>query len=564
MTRGNPKADPAQALLNHLAAASKSLVSKAASIASCAASLWIVQAYIAATLIGRLISGNVSVSSIAVSGMTFVLVGMIRHGADAWAGRMAFREALKIVAAEREAIIHAQSLCSPFQSDRQSSATVATLIGTKLDQLIPWMTRYRIAAFKVRIVPLVLLAAVFSCSWAAGLVLLISAPLIPVFMALIGFAARDASEKHMAETGTLNAMLLEWLNAGVDIRLLNGQTATIESFDRAADSLRARTMAVLKIAFLSSTVLELFAALGIAMVAVYVGFSLLGAFSFGTYGPALTPAEGIFILLIVPDFFAPLRELAAAWHDRAAALAVAGEMAALRGGTELRILGRGAKALPLAGEAKVATEGLKFVTSAGREISFPNFAIRQGEKVAMIGDSGAGKSTLIGLLTGMVAPTQGQIKVAGRLLDDESADGWRQRFAIVSQHPHMLNASLRANVSLGEGRGDASRLADAIRRAEASDIVINLPRGMDSRLGENGSGVSGGEARRLTIARAIYKQADVIFADEPTADLDAKTADLIIDALLLAAKDGTSLIVATHDPRLIAKMDRNISLAVSP
>ena len=283
MKRVNPKADPAQELLDHLADASKRLIGKAASIASFASSLWIVQAYIAANLIGTLISGNVPITQIAMSGLAFILVGLIRHAADAWAGRMAFGEALQIVATEREAIVQAQSLASPFASDGQSSAAVATLLGTKLDQLIPWVTRYRVAAFKVRVVPLVLLAAVFSYSWAAGLILVISAPLIPVFMALIGFAARDASEKHMAETGTLNAMLLEWLNAGVDIRLLNAQSATIASFDRAADSLRERTMAVLKIAFLSSTVLELFAALGIAMVAVYVGFSLLGTFSFGTY-----------------------------------------------------------------------------------------------------------------------------------------------------------------------------------------------------------------------------------------------------------------------------------------
>lgn len=563
MKRPTLNADPAKELLNHLEIASKSRVSKAAFIASFASSLWIVQAYIAANLIGNLISGDVPVTDITMSGVAFILVGLIRHAADAWAGRMAFRDALQIVATERQVIVQEQSLASPFGSDGQSSAAVATLIGTKLDQLIPWVTRYRVAAFKVRVVPLVILAAVFSYSWAAGLILVISAPLIPVFMALIGFAARDASEKHMAETGTLNAILLEWLNAGVDIRLLNAQSATIASFDCAADSLRKRTMAVLKIAFLSSTVLEIFAALGIAMVAVYVGFSLLGSFSFGTYRHALSPTEGIFILLLVPDFFMPLRELAAAWHDKAAALAVAGEMAALKGGKQLRIVGRGARAPTLEGEATVAIEGLKFVTSAGREISFPDFSVRQGEKVAMTGDSGVGKTTLLSLLTGMIAPTQGQVNVSGQLLDDESADGWRQRFAIVAQHPHMLNASLRANVALGEGRGDPLRLEDAIRRAEASDIVANLPRGMDSRLGENGSGVSGGEARRLTIARAIYKGADVIFADEPTADLDAYTAELIIDALLSAADGGASLIAATHDPRLIARMDRNISLGVS-
>ena len=250
----------------------------------------------------------------------------------------------EMVAGKRAALVESESLASPFAVGEGSSAAIATLIGTKLDLLIPWLTRYRIAAIKVAVVPLAILAAVFLWSWAGGVILLVSGPLVPLFMAFIGYAAREASEKHMAETGTLNVMLLEWLNAGADIRLLNAEAETVAGFDRAADSLRARSMAVLRIAFLSSTVLELFSALGIALVAVYVGFSLLGTIAFGTYGAPLTVAGGIFILLMVPDFFQPLRELAAAWHDRAAALAVAGEIAELEERAGPRILGRGGKA----------------------------------------------------------------------------------------------------------------------------------------------------------------------------------------------------------------------------
>ena len=149
-------------------------------------------------------------------------------------------------------------------------------------------------------------------------------------------------------------------------------------------------------------------------------------------------------------------------------------------------------------------------------------------------------------------------------LDDTTADGWRQRVGTVGQHPHMLNASLRVNIALSDTHADRRKLTDALHAAAAEDILAGLPRGVETRLGENGAGVSGGEARRLTIARAIYAGASVILADEPTADLDALTADKVTDALIAAARNGASLIVATHDPRLAERMDREIKLMGAP
>jgi ATP-binding cassette subfamily C protein CydD len=556
--------DPARRVLDGFARAGRRPIGIAGGVASAVALLWIGQAWLAASLIGALVHREASLTSAVVASALFVAIGLVRHGADFWASRFAFRAAQRLVAAERARLVERESLASPFAGARASSAATATLIGTKLDLLIPWLTRYQIASIKVAVVPLAIVAAVFVWSWAGGLILLISGPLIPLFMALIGYAAREASERHMAETGTLNAMLLEWLNAAADIRLLNAEAATADRFDAAADSLRARTMAVLRIAFLSSTVLELFSALGIALAAVYVGFNLLGTFSFGTYVAPLSVSAGIFILLMVPDFFQPLRDLAAAWHDRAAALAVAGEIAELEQQATPRILGRGTKADRLSGPPAISVQGLAFTTSAGHLVRFPDFTVVPGEKVAITGDSGAGKTTLLGLLAGLARPSEGTIIVTGVALDDITADSWRQQIGYVGQHPHMLNASLRANVGLTDAHPDPHKLKHALSAAAAGDIVAGLTRGVDARLGENGAGVSGGEARRLTIARAIYAGADVILADEPTADLDAATADTVTDALIAATQSGASLIVATHDPRLIARMDRAVALAAVP
>jgi ATP-binding cassette, subfamily C, bacterial CydD len=552
--------DPARRALDALEKTSRRPILAAAVFASVASLLWIVQAYVAADLIGALVDGTATVEKAVFAAGLFVGFGLLRHGGEAHAARRAFRAAQAVVADERRRIVDRESLVSPLASNRQSSAALATLVGNKLELLIPWMARYRIASIKVAVVPLVILAAALLWSWAAALILLMSGPLIPLFMALIGFAARDASEKHLAETGTLNGLLLEWLTAAFVIRLLNAEAATLARFETAADSLRARTMAVLRVAFLSSTVLELFAALGIALAAVYVGFSLLGTFSFGTYGTPLSVAGGIFILLLVPDFFLPMRELAAAWHDRAAALAVAGEVAALEQGTVQTMLGTGRKRPASAGAPAIRAENVGLAMSAGRHIRFPDFVVEPGDKVALTGGSGAGKSTLLYLLAGLAKPDHGALTIAGRPLDDDTADAWRARIGYVGQHPHLLNASVRANLALAETHADSGRLSAALGKAQASDVVAGLPRGADTRLGENGAGVSGGEARRLMIARAIYANADVILADEPTADLDAQTAARITDALLAAAETGATLIVATHDPALIARMDREIRL----
>lgn len=536
---------------------------RAAGLSALSALLWAPQAWLVAQFLASLVQGHPPSLSPLVTALLFVGLGLLRHLGDALSGRKAFGITQQIVAAERAHLVARESRVSPMETDGQTSAALATLLSGKLDALLPYGGRYRLAAARVASVPLVILAVVASLSWAAALVLLVAGPLIPLFMALIGLAARDASETHMAETGTLNSILLEWLNAAADIRLLHAEARTVERFRMAADSLRARTMEVLRIAFLSSTVLELFSAIGIAMVAVYVGFSLLGTFDFGAYATPLSVCEGIFILLLVPDFFQPLRDLAAAWHDKAAALAVAGELVEREVASPQTILGGGGQPVTsFADPPTIAATGLR-VSAGGREIAFPDFRIAPGDTVAITGPSGAGKTTLIALLAGLVRPAQGRIEIAGRPLDDDSADAWRRMVGAVGQHPHLLNASLRANIALSEGRADPVRLQAALEAAAIDCLAAVLPQGVGTRLGENGSGVSGGEARRLMVARAIYSGARVILADEPTADLDAETADRVMSALDAAARGGATLVVATHDPRMIARLDRTIDLGGS-
>lgn len=541
-----PKAD--ERALAQLVSTVRDRVRLASMLTVAASLIWPLQAGIVAMAIAGLLVHGPGLGP-AASAAAFIGLGLVRALLTYHAEALLFAAATKAVTGAREEIVRREVRTT----DTGGAGSIAALATEKLDLIAPYIVRYAPARARVMIVPLVILGLAFWFSWAAGLVLAVTGPLIPVFMALVGYAAKEASQRQMADIGSLNDLLIERLSALVDIRLLNAGPAVISDFANGADGLRARTMNVLRIAFLSSTVLELFAAIGVAMVAVLVGFTLLGAIGFGSYSTPLSPAAGIFLLLLAPDFYQPLRDLSAAWHDKAAALAVAGELAAWRAQTPPELVGQGAAAERLPGTADISLRGVA-VHAGDRVIRYPDISIRAGESIALMGSSGAGKTTLLQLLAGLRMPDEGQISVSGHGLDTGTADAWRARLGWMPQAPHFLNASLARNISLGQ-KGD---LESAMRAAAVDTVVDTLPDGKLTGLGETGGGLSGGEARRVTLARAIFASPDILLADEPTADLDAETAGMVMAGLATLAARGCSLIIATHDPSLATRMDRTI------
>lgn len=513
--------------------------------------IWPVQAALVAGAIGAAVSGVVGGTLANPVSMVagYVALGFLRAGIGLLADRQAQGLAETVISGLRAEIVD-QEACRSQQG--AGAGAVAALAAEKLEALTPWLVRYAPARARVMVVPLVILVLAFWFSWAAGLILLISGPLIPVFMALVGLAAKEASARQMAEIGSLNDLLVDRLGALLDIRLLGASQAVEAGFAAQAGDLRARTMAVLRLAFLSSTVLELFAAIGVAMMAVFVGFSLLGELSFGTWGAPLSPAAGIFLLLLAPDFYQPLRDLAAAWHDKAAAQAVADELADWRDLDGAALPGQGARVPPLGGPATIAMTGC--VTGHG--LRLPDMAIGAGEAVALVGPSGAGKTSALRLMAGLDLPARGLVRVAGQDLTPDLADAWRARIGWMPQRAQFLNTSLRGNVTLGR----AGDIGAALRAAAAQAVADRLPRGLGTILGETGGGLSGGEARRMTLARALFGAPDVILADEPTADLDAQTAAAVADGLLAARARGVTLVIATHDLDLAQRMDRIIRI----
>ncbi len=531
-----------------------------------AALLWVAQAALLALAVQRLADGQ-GVAGVLLPAAGVALLGVVRASAEAWGAQRVYVQARDTVTGLRARVARALAGRSPLERERPASGLAASALGEQAEAVVPWLARYQPARWRAMVVPPVIALVVLGLSWVAALILVLSMPLIPLAMAIVGWRAQAASEEQMVALGDMNAQLLDRLRGLSTLRALDAVDATALRLRAAAESLRQRTMRVLRIAFLSSASLELFSALAVALVAVYVGFHLLGQIgTAGTWGARLSLGEGLFILLLAPAFFEPLRDLAAAWHDRAA-----GEAAL----ASLEALGRPGQGLPGA-LAESASEALpagatpvtrppevlmRAVVFAhpGEAPVFDGLDLRiaPGEHVAIMGPSGAGKTSLLALLAGLVVPAQGEVVIAGRPMDAAQAAALRGRMAWIGQRPHVFAGTVRDNIALGRADVGRDAIARALRQAALDAVAQASP---DGGLGEGGLGLSGGERVRLALARAMARPgADLLLADEPTAHLDPVTAEQVAEALLAHAR-GRTLLIATHDAALAQRMDRIIDI----
>lgn len=533
----------------------------ASMVQGASALVWLPQAALLAWAIQRLADGS-GFGGVILPAAGILILGVVRAVAEAWATRRVFAAARAQLSTLRQAAASALAAGSPMDPARPASGLAASVIGEQAEAIVPYLVRYQPARWRATVVPLAILPVVACMSWLAALILLLAAPLIPVFMALVGWRAKSASEAQMVEMGGMNAFLLDRLRGLATLRALDAIDVTANRLGEAAQSLRTRTMAVLRIAFLSSAVLELFSAIGVALVAAYIGFHLLGDLRFGTWGTRLSLAEGMFILLLAPAFFEPLRELSAVWHDRAAGEAALASLATLRG-----------DGATLPGSQGVVTQRVRMDSPPAVHLNKVRFAhpghtpcihdldlhIAAGEHVALLGASGSGKTTVLSLIAGLVALQQGSITIGGVALSDTTVAALRTHMAWMGQKSHVFAGSVRANVALGRTGMDTQAVEAAIRFAGLDDVAQAHP---GVALGEGASGLSGGEAVRLALARVVvHADADLILVDEPTAHLDTETAERVADALVKLAR-GKTLIAATHDPVLAARMQRVIRLGV--
>ncbi|MFG1417822.1 thiol reductant ABC exporter subunit CydD [Xanthobacter sp. V0B-10] len=451
--------------------------------------------------------------------------------------RFGFAAAARVMRAMRAALLDRVEKIGPVGLAETSAGELVAALAEGVRAVEPFYSRYIPASVLAVVLPLAILVAVFPLDWISGLVFLVTAPLIPVFMIFIGKGAERRNQRQWRRLARMSGHLLDAVQGLATLKAFNAAGRMAAQVAEVADGYRRDTMAVLRIAFLSSLVLEFFATVSIAMVAVFIGFRLLwGEMDFFT---------GLFILLLAPEFYAPLRAMGTAYHARMEALGAAERMVALEDLPALAEAG-GTTPLPAPERIEVRFEDVRLAFPDGRvALDGVSFTIAPGETVALVGPSGAGKSSLIHLLLGFVAPSSGRVLVNGVPLGALDLAQWRRRIGYVPQRPCLFAGTLAANIAPGEETPDPAQLKAAIAQAGLADVVANVPGGLQGRVGEGGSGLSGGEAHRLCVARAFYRDASMVVLDEPTAHLDSES-EAGVEAALRRLLPGRTGLIAAH------------------
>ena len=448
----------------------------------------------------------------------------------------------------------------PSYTSRQGTGALASVVFEHVEGLHDFYAFYLPQLALAALIPGAILAFVFPHSWAAGAILLATAPLIPLFMILVGMGAESISQRHFKALARMSAYFLDVLQGLTTLKLFDRSKGAETTIATVSDNYRKRTMSVLRIAFLSAAVLEFFSSISIALVAVYLGMSYLGYFSFGVYGQPLTLATGFFILLLAPDFYLPLRQLGTHYHARAEAVGAAEEI--------LKIL----QAAPAhkAGERILRLENKPFyIKLRDVHLAFENglrpalkgisFDLNSGEQVVLVGASGAGKTTILNLVLGFLKPDRGQIFINQTPLTDLSSASWRDHIAWIGQRPVLFHGTIKENILLGKPQASAGQLERAARNAKVLDFALHLPQGLDTHVGERGFGLSRGQAQRVALARAFLKDAPILLLDEPTAGLDAENESLVLQTLNELSQRRTVLML-THRLTHLKRADRILVL----
>jgi ATP-binding cassette subfamily C protein CydD len=412
------------------------------------------------------------------------------------------------------------------------------------------------ARFAAGSVPLVLLCAVFPMSWVVGVLLLLCAPLPPVNLSVVGMGTAAVARRHADELRYLSGYFLDRLRGLPTLRALGAEEAELARVEEASTRLESASMAVLRVAFVSAAVLEAIVTVAIAVVATYIGLTLLGYVHVPGLPTHMSLRTGLFLLMITPLYFQPVRALAAAYHERAEALAAAGAVVPLLTSDEETTSIQGVSvSLDAAPPIELREVTLTFPERDEPALNRVSLQVEAGEFIGITGASGAGKSTLLRVIAGDLDPSSGSV-----LVGEVPATSIRPAgITWLGQRPYLFPGTLAANIGLGRPDATSRELVDVALAAGLGPVLERLPRGLETPFGEGGWGISGGEAHRVALARTMLKGAPVLLLDEPTAHLDATSEVELIEVIRNVAPEATT-IVATHSPALLAACDRVVTL----
>ena len=444
----------------------------------------------------------------------------------------------------------------PAYTERERSGELALAVTDGVEALDSFFREYLPALFTAALVPLAILLVVLPIDWLTFFVLLLTAPLIPIFMMLIGRAAGALARSRYAQLGQMSAHFLDVMQGLTTLKLFNRSRAQAQIIARISDRYRRSTLAVLRVAFLSAFALELLATISVALVAVEIGLRLL-------YG-RLAFEQALFLLVVAPEFYMPLRQLGAKFHAGRDGAAAAERIYGILSVPQPQMDG----GAPVPAYDHIQFDNVSVSYGPGRPaLRDFSLTIRRGEHIALVGASGSGKSTVASLLLRFAPPDKGRVFLgngAERVaLRDVDTGAWRAQMAWAPQRGYLFNVSVADNIRLGAGRGrpevTEAQVASAARAARADGFIRRLPQGYDTVPGENAARLSGGQAQRVALARAFAHPASLYIFDEATASLDAENEAAIQEALKALTPEATVLTIA-HRLHTVRHADRIVVL----
>lgn len=473
----------------------------------------------------------------------FLIRAVLTYGAEV----LASRACLKIKTGLREAML--DKLFARGPAGGAASAETSTVLIDGVETLDPYFARYLPQMVLCVAVPLAILALVFPIDWISGCILLVAGPLIPLFMVFVGYRAEATNQRQWEKLLQLGTHFLDVLQGLTTLKLFGRARDEIQIISRISDEYRRTTMDGLRIAFLTSAVLEFFASLAIALVAVLFGARLLhGHFNF-------YPA--FLVLLLAPEFFLPLRGLSMYYHARMSAIASAKQIFAI---LDDPVPARGTALLQAHETIGIVCEDISFSYQGRPVITQFTASFPAGKTTAIVGVSGAGKTTLSRLLLGFLQPDTGRILVNDQDLAQIAPESWWRALGWVPQNPQLFHGSVENNLTMKRTGLELNALRKATAHAHAYNFIDRLPGKYGALIGDGGATLSGGEVQRVALARAYAHGARLLILDEATANLDAETEGAVLDAMLSFDQERTVIIIA-HRLAVAARADQILVLA---
>ncbi|MER8042652.1 thiol reductant ABC exporter subunit CydD [Streptomyces sp. NPDC094032] len=544
---------PIDPRLLHHARATRVFLAAVVVLGLAGAALVIAQAMLIAEVVVGAFQKGLSVSELTTP--LLLLAGVAAgRGLVAWLTELAAHRASAAVKSElRGRLLQQAARLGPGWLTGQKAGSLAALATRGVDALDDYFARYLPQLGLAVVVPVAVLARIVTEDWVSAAIIVVTLPLIPIFMILIGWYTQARMDRQWKLLSRLSGHFLDVVAGLPTLKVFGRAKAQAENIRSITADYRRATMRTLRIAFLSSFALELLATLSVALVAVTIGMRLVhGDFDLYT---------GLVILVLAPEAYLPLRQVGTQYHAAAEGLAAAEEIFEV---LESPVPQGGTGPVPASVRLELDRVTVRHAGRAEPSLDAASLTVEPGETVALVGPSGAGKSTLLDVVLGFVAPEEGgSVRVGGTDLASLDLEEWRSRIAWVPQRPYLFAGTIAENVRLARPDASDEAVRRALRDAGAEEFVAELPEGTGTVLGEDGAGLSAGQRQRLALARAFLADRPLLLLDEPTAALDGETEAAVVDAVRRLAAGRTVLLVV-HRPALLAVADRVVRIEGAP